>query len=127
MNDRYLFRGKSLENGKWITGFLGHELADPDESGVENDFYFILSDFARKKTYVDAQTVGQCTGIVDKNGVLIYEGDRLKWNSRKYEIIYKDACFFAISKGFQNWKEYLFDIASLGNIHDNPELMEVVE
>jgi len=74
MNERYLFRGKRTDNGEWVVGDLvNHRCGkvsintNPPRYG-----YGATEGFA---TLVDPATVGQCTGLRDKNGVLIFEGD----------------------------------------------------
>lgn len=81
----------------------------------------------------DEYIIEQCTGLKDKNGKLIYEGDIVKteWFDEKtiYQVVWdeKMACFYFDSKDMF----YLFDdlpaevTEIIGNIDENPELLEV--
>lgn len=75
MNERYLFRGKRIseatdKTGKWITGYY---------TGCDNGVHYIKSDTTEYYS-IDPDTLGQCTGLRDRNGTLIFEGDILKWD-----------------------------------------------
>jgi uncharacterized phage protein (TIGR01671 family) len=125
------FRGKSLETGEWVYGdLLTHE--GKSFNGV------VIRDWGAKVQYyvqyydIDLETVGQYTGLKDKNGREIYEGDIVTGLFNRTDIvghiIYgSDATFFIKRKGLygiglnnaEDWLEVV------GNIYENPELLEV--
>lgn len=126
------FRGKRLDNGEWIEGDLlrmnGHWFIflDPAPEGID-------------KYAVDPATVGEFTGLKDKNGKEIYEGDVIRSplsedKTRPHRIFYhtgnaafmgalvdrKELCYLRLD---QDWI-YKFEKEVIGNIHDNPELLK---
>ena len=124
------FRGKNIETGEWVYGFYtqGGYIR---EDGTTKVRHIIHSDILYD---VEEETVGQFTGLVDKNGVEIYEGDIIgnKEIGCGYEIFYdKEIASFRMrgSEEFENFrinkhwiKEYKREV--IGNIHDNPELLK---
>ena len=133
-----IFRGKRADNGEWIEGsLLGIDWCDKPST------YSIAPNTPVSVFYsVIPETVGQYTGLTDKNGVRIFEGDILK--STIKIIDYADVGF-SISHydeediGIVEWRKDGFMIAHksgtwarsfygcenyvIGNIHDNPELL----
>lgn len=153
MEDRYLFRGKRIDNGEWVQGHLITDEQDEkkcfiayifgtDEDGQPHDVDSAL---------VDLQTICQCTGLKDKNGKLIWENDIIHKpfytdhdayaNSEAYtgRIQYKDGgwsveitksdgsvCVSPIIEMIAYSKD-IEHFEVIGNIFDNPELLEVQE
>lgn len=126
MEDRYLFKCKRLDNEEWIFGFL---------SVHKTGKYFIrpIDGSASSSEEVDKNTICQCTGLKDKNGNLIYEHDIAKV---KYSDGFEEITEVAYSKnGYSPYlNEYecegcccrceVTEIEVIGNIFDNPELLE---
>lgn len=124
-----LFRGKPLGNlhGKFIYGSLG--VIDTDLCAIYHCFEFNDDEIQ----LVDIGTVGQYTGLTDKNDKKIFEGDILKnIESNRIVAICYGGCSFCYS---YNGIIYGIDDSEtglemneweiIGNIYDNPELLEV--
>lgn len=132
MNRTIKFRGKSADNRKWITGYYYHECGN---TYIVEDRQS-LSETSRNVPYVVIpETVGQFTGLFDKNGNEIYEGDILHTVTFGFEpeeytaIILYDNCRFQLSNGRnlfyfgQSDLTKMDDTIVIGNIYDNPELI----
>lgn len=128
MEDRYLFRGKRIDNGEWVEGYLSYPFCT--KKGNES-YYFYAKDslgfFCR--CVVDASTICQCTGLKDKNGNLIWENDVVKINNSKVNtlITFRDfeiICTIPNEKYYKHRLEYDTEYEVIGNKFDNPELLE---
>lgn len=135
MNREILFRGKRLADGKWIYGYY-FEQDMPD--GRRSYIRTTQTDRFGTDFEVDPATVGQYTGLTDKNDNKIFEGDVVKCNNKVEEyigIVDWDMCNpsmcirYKTKRGFDD-VEYDFIIGGnmtievLGNIHDNPSLLK---
>lgn len=117
-----LFRGKRRDNGEWVYGslqvFKGYSIFDK----------YVWKNFFT----VNYQTVGQYTGLLDKEGKKIFEGDII--NGRNllhedriiYRVVYEENGFYYCDEDDVAWHpEHIENAEIIGNIYDNPELVEV--
>lgn len=116
-----LFRGKRVDNGEWETGSLVIT-----RGGCSDEQVFITDKMTTFLTPVISETVGQYIGAVDKNGKKIFEGDIVKFGNNIYEIRFIEKYSrFAGTNAHCVFASFLLKNSEIiGNIHDNPELME---
>lgn len=111
-----LFRGKRLDNGEWIEGFV-YQISD------DTAMFIMLKNKHAESYQVDFATVGQYTGLVDKNGKRIFEGDILCLTMpRPLEVKFTDGWFHMEGTAVPIKHAGKFRI--IGNIHDNPKLLK---
>lgn len=132
-----LFRGKRIDNGEWVQGDLVHVQIKYDDISIVGVAPFIE---------VDIATIGQFTGLTDKNGTRVFEGDILKIihkyqspfddDTKEYTDIDVDVVHFddeglCFSYGKSPFLCVVDNVTAeyevIGNIHDNPELLEEKE
>lgn len=138
MNREIKFRGKSIMNntcGDWL-------YSSGIKYGDDVELMYCDEDTSEEWNYIDKETLGQYTGLDDKNGKEIFEGDIVKQVSYKYsndeyghkgfyenisKVLYKGRAFqyewiktneIEMPKDF---KENFIEV--IGNIYDNPELL----
>lgn len=125
-----LFRGKRMDNGEWIFGYYFQKKNLFSEEGLP--VIHGISDEPPFGAKVDQETVGQYTGLEDKNGKRIFEGDIVEGldytaEDGGYGIIGFEEGAFDVSNNdicgtfYENYWGKDFEV--IGNVYDNPELM----
>ena len=141
MEDRYLFKAKRIDNGEWATGYL-----ITCEDGTCKIATSCLEYKANEQILVCAydvyrDTICQCTGLKDKNGNLIWENDVVAyWDTYSTEngqaeadcdgkVVWDDETIsFQVTNRLSSESyEVLDECSVIGNIFDNPELLESEE
>lgn len=122
-----LFRGKRLDNGEWVCGSLIQAdkfccILESEDKVHPMDYPYLdgeLGVFDGKATPILPETVGQYTGLTDKNGNKIFEGDIVAstWGY-KGVVEFDDITYAKLECTFNEECEII------GNIHDNPELLD---
>ena len=125
------FRGKDRISGEMVFGDLIHGV------DFKKGNYYILPN-TKNLAYVkncdpldgvlvEPESVGQYTGLKDKNGVEIYKGDIIECDGERYEVFWCDdmLSWQCISKDdCLALHEFKGDAFIIGNLHTNPELLE---
>ena len=139
MKREILFRGKRTDNGEWVYGYLiGNnvivgEVVDFDEDYFNTQFWY----------KVDPETVGQFTGLTDKNGTKVFEGGIIRVNGVvNFAVKYiEERLSFCLANtddlklnlkyispwnhvSASWWYEFGREIEVIGNVYDNPELLK---
>ncbi len=157
-----LFRGKRTDNSEWVYGYY----VKMNVIGGVNHLIYSADSVVGvyKKPYiVDPETVGQYTGLTDKNGRKIFEGDILEfddeivegyytscgreynsWEVKNYGVVgfYEESAGYDFCKykfnenqveadlhenNTMEFADFVKELEIVGNIHDNPEMLEVEE
>lgn len=129
MENRYLYRAKRLDDGKWIQGYL---------YGIWERIYILwgMCNDVPCMIEVDPATVCQCTGLEDKNGKLIFENDICSRKESHPEIVKYHEGDWILDYSYVSGKEYGYNWCNLGfyvferpcvevigNVFDDKELL----
>lgn len=133
-----LFRGKTYDTSEWVEGCYLKSVVCKDVYG------YIMRDNSRKLNTILLSTIGQYTGLTDKNGKKIFEGDIVKgrhwtslnnknpeeyhlwlvdWNEKSGLIVFVNSPTSRARLSIHDFAD-LEEIEVIGNIHDNPELLK---
>ena len=149
MNDRYLYKAKRIDNGEWVEGALfdGEKYC---VIGQQIKFSPYIENECKIVGYmVDPSNICKCTGLKDKNGKLIWENDVVRCIDKNNDLEFIAVIEFGNPNAFYSWGYQLRHIKGdkpnlnillwidmedtgatcevIGNIFDNPELLEVGE
>ncbi len=135
MNREILFRGKRVDNGEWIEGnYLAIYTSGLPFSLIMAKNYDEEEKRITNHAAVIPSTLGQYTGLTDRNGVKIFEGDKCvvtRVGALAYGVItFCQGCFVFKENGTGNLLHLCdveingYKIRVQGNIHDNPELLK---
>ena len=134
-----LFRGKRIDNNEWVTGtpFIEANCCKMITAvALHPDFVDEGNVYFSEGFPVRQETVGQYTGLTDKNGKKIFEGDIIIfnrgrnlpntkprplpvfWDERNVQFTLYESPFAVLQK------DMMHECEVIGNIHDNPELLE---
>ena len=119
------FRGISKNNNRWVYGFVS---IDKNSAKMEGFPHYISRASGYLPVEVVPKSVGQYTGLKDKNGVEIYEGDILSYFGFEYEVIFEESAFGWYEDGtFYSFAEMaigeIVRTNIIGNRYENPELL----
>ena len=149
MNREILFRGKRVDNGEWVHGKGLQQCKDE----LGNEIVAIFTDIVKSEKYikkegrytlyympVKAETLGQYTGLKDKNGKKVFEGDIVHLKGDGFDgcevgvdyhriVSFNNGSFcLSVGEGFHfpidNYVHSLEDWDVIGNITDNLELIK---
>lgn len=130
MNDRYLYKAKRIDTGEWVEGLL---------TIMWGQLHIINPNDENTAYPIDPSTICQCTGLRDKNGKLIWENDIVSfldmystengWSESGCvgKVAWDDETisFQVTNRLSAESYEVLDECLVIGNIFDNPELLEV--
>lgn len=125
MNREIIFRGKRINNGEWVEGGL---LRQRNALGYDGAIVYFEDEYTLPRhPSVDLETVGQYTGLNDKNGKRIFEGDIVCYRNAIFRVEWSlKYCAYLVVSKFSGGEDLLINYDNcevIGNIHDSPELL----
>lgn len=127
--ERYLFRGKRFDNGEFVEGSYLQQYYSTAYNRIL-DAIVTTAREGQKRIPVDPSTVGQCTGLIDKNGKLIFEGDVVNLGPYMYAVEWSNDGYVLTPLSDKVFCSPSFDNCAgecevVGTIHDNLDLLVV--
>lgn len=132
MEREILFRGKSVVTGEWVEGYYNKFIVGSNPVSVIIPLQSLVKVMAENVFIyqVDPTTVVQYTGLKDKNGVKIFEGDNISFDGGKHQFVvsFIDFSWYATNTELFPLYRYRFgfhlepetECEVIGSIHDNP-------
>lgn len=124
-----IFRGKQTDNGEWIEGAYSPFHLNFGEREEKPHIIIISDDEDIDGLWCEVipETVGQYTGLTDKNGVRIFEGDIVDYISS--DVIGNPKTGTIIVEDMTDYDTMIYlnhsdELQIIGNIHDNPEILK---
>lgn len=129
-----LFRGKRIDSSEWAEGCYIKDEQDSTTAYIGNIFGVdgLMLVHVMDIVKVAPDTVCQYTGLTDKNGRKIFDGDIIKYSKKLFKIVWVAECahFAAYPLQENSWSPCMNvgtvkNVEVIGNIFDNPDLVEV--
>lgn len=125
-------RGKRFDNGEWIYwdryGRITDINGEPTKTEVDLPTLLPYPTYISNLPIINDETVGEYTGLTDKNGKRIFEGDIISGRGDTYKVIFEDGIFLIVNSHYTTGLYVAIHMEKIdeviGNIHDNPELLE---
>ena len=126
-----LFRAKREDNGEWAYGYY---VRLPDAAGSASMIHTPARnpDESNSSHFIRSSTIGQYTGLTDKNGTKIFEGDIVRYGDTIHKVVFEQrngTAYFGLvyspieTLPFGHYQD-LRQLEVIGNIYENPELIE---
>lgn len=118
-----IFRGQRPDNGEWVYGFL---------TKMWGEYHIVDGDNENSAYEVIPETIGQYTGVIDKNGKKVFEGDVVEYAGSCGEIVFVECRGAFMSRERDMYCEWLSNLPQygtgiveiIGNIYDDKEILE---
>ena len=118
-----IFRGQRADNGEWVYGFL---------TKMWGEYHIVDGNNENSAYEVIPETIGQYTGIINKNGKKVFEGDVVEYAGSCGEIVFVERRGAFMSNEKDMYCEWLSNLPQygtgimeiIGNIYDNKEILE---
>ena len=127
-----LFRGKRFDNEEWIYwdkyGRITDINGEPTKTEIDMPTLLRYPIYISDLPIINDGTVGEYTGLTDKNGKRIFEGDIISGRGDTYKVIFEDGIFLIDNPHYTTGLYVAIHMEKIdeviGNVYDNPELLE---
>lgn len=125
-------RGKRFDNGEWVYwdryGRITDINGEPTKTEIDMPTLLRYPIYISDLPIINDGTVGEYTGLTDKNGKRIFEGDIMRGRGNTYKVIFEDGIFLIDNSQYTTGLYVAIHMEKIdeviGTIYDNPELLE---